>query len=81
MPLLTNIILEAVDRAIEQIKNAHRLDHLFSKVGFPGNSDGKESACNAGNMGLISGLGKSPGDGNGNPLLYSCLENSMDRGA
>ena len=38
-------------------------------------SDGKESACNAGDLGLISGLGRSPGEGNGNPLQYSCLEN------
>ena len=81
MPLLTNIILDAVDRAIEQIKNAHRLDHLFSKMGFPGDSDGKESACNAGDLGLIPELGKSPREGNGNPLLYSYLENSLDRGA
>ena len=48
---------------------------------FPGGSDGKESACNAGELGLIPGLGRSPGGGNGNPLQYSCLENSMDRGA
>ena len=43
-------------------------------------SDGKESACNAGDPGLIPGLGRSSGEGNGNPLQYSCLENSMDRG-
>ena len=41
----------------------------------------KESACNAGDPGLIPGLGGSPGEGNGNPLQYSCLENPMDRGA
>ena len=40
--------------------------------------EGKESACNAGDLGLIPGLGKSPGGGNGNPLQYSCLENPMD---
>ena len=50
-------------------------------LGFPGSSDGKESACNAGNLGLIPGLGRSPGEGNGNPFQYSCLGNSMDRGA
>ena len=44
-------------------------------------SDGKESACNAGDSGLIPGSGRSPGEGNSNPLQYSCLENSMDRGA
>ena len=46
-----------------------------------GSSEGKESACNAGDWGLIPRLGKSPGEGNGNPLQYSCLENSMDRRA
>ena len=46
-----------------------------------GGSDGKESACNAGDLGLIPGSGRSPGEGNGNPLQYSCLENSMDSGA
>ena len=48
-------------------------------MGFPGGSDGKESACNVGDPGLILGSEKSPGKGNGNPLQYSCLENSMDR--
>ena len=47
-------------------------------LGFPGSSDGEESACNAGDPGSIPGLGRSPGEGNGNPLQYSCLENSMD---
>ena len=49
--------------------------------GFPGGSEGKDSACNAGNPGSIPGLGRSPGEGNGNSLQYSHLENSMDRGA
>ena len=48
---------------------------------FPGDSDGKESACNVGDPGLISGSGRSPGDWNGHTLQYSCLENSMDIGA
>ena len=48
---------------------------------FPGGSEGKASACNAGDLDLIPGLGRSPGEGNGNPLEYSCLENSMDGGA
>ena len=48
---------------------------------LPGGSDGKQSAHNAGDSGLIPGLGSSPGEGNGNPLQYSCLENSMDIGA
>ena len=50
-------------------------------VNEPGGSVGKESACNVGDSGSISGLGRSPGEGNGNPLQYYCLENSMDRGA
>ena len=48
---------------------------------FPGGSDSKASAYNAGDPGLIPGLGRSPGEGNGNPLQYYCLENPMDRGA
>ena len=47
---------------------------------FPGGSVGKESACNAGDTGLIRGLGRRPGEGNGNPLQYSCLRNPMARG-
>ena len=46
-----------------------------------GGSEVKVSACNAGDLGSIPGLGRSPGEGNGNPLQYSCLENPMDRGA
>ena len=49
--------------------------------GFCGGSDSKESTCKAGDLGLIPGLGTSPGGGHGNPLQYSCLENSTDRGA
>ena len=48
---------------------------------FPSGSDGKESACSAGDLGLIPGLGRSPREENGNRLQYSCQENSMDRGA
>ena len=48
---------------------------------FPGGSDGKASVYNAGDLGSIPGSGRSPGEGNGNPLLYYCLENPMDRGA
>jgi len=50
-------------------------------MGFPGSSDSKESDCNMGNPGLIPGSGRSPGEGSGYPFQYSCLENSMDRGA
>ena len=52
-----------------------------STINFPSGSDGKESACNAWDLGSIPGLGRSPGKRNGNPLQYFCLENSMDRGA
>ena len=48
--------------------------------GFPGDSRGKESACKLGDLGLIPGLGRSPGEGAGNPLQYSCSENPMNRG-
>ena len=50
-------------------------------VGFPGGSDSNESACNAGDLGLIPESGRSPGEGVGNPLQYSCLENPADGGA
>ena len=49
-------------------------------MGFPGGSDDKESSCNAGDLGTVPGSGRSPGEGNGNPLQYSCLENPMNRG-
>ena len=49
--------------------------------GFPGGSDGKESACNARDLGSVPGLGRSPGEGYSRPLQYSCLETPMDRGA
>ena len=55
-------------------------EQLRSHRSSPGSSDGKASAYNAGDPGLISGSGRSPGEGNGNPFQYSCLENSMDRG-
>ena len=63
-------------------KDSNRyLNNAFNVPGyFPGGSDGKVSACNAGVPGLIPRLGRSPGEGNGSPLQYSCLENSMDRG-
>ena len=57
------------------------LSDLMVTWGFPGGSDGKESACNARDQGSNLGLGRYPGEGNGIPLQYSCLKNSMDRGA
>ena len=53
----------------------------MDKLGFPGGSEGKESACNAGDPGLIPGLRRSPGEGNGYPLQCPCLGSPMDRGA
>ena len=57
--------------------------HVYAYVGmgFPGGSDSKASACNAGDLDLIPGWGRSPEEGNGHPLQYSCLGNPMDRGA
>ena len=58
--------------------NVSLQDEDFFGVGiFPGGSDGKESACNAEDLGSITGLGRSPGGGHGNPLQYSCLENGQ----
>ena len=54
------------------------LEGILESKGFPGDSAGKDSACNAGDLGLIPGLGRSPGAGNGYPLQHSGLENSMD---
>ena len=62
----------------------HRFLKLTNEYGLPRWHSGKESACHAGDardVGSIPGFGRSPGEGNGNPLQYSCLENPMDRGA
>ena len=53
---------------------------LIFTLGFPGDSDGKELACNVGDLGLLHGSERAPGEENGNALQYSCLENSMDGG-
>ena len=64
--------------------NVKKIDMTVSmymnKCELTGGSAGKESACNAGDLSLIPGLGRCPGRGHGNPLQYSCLENPMDRG-
>ena len=64
-------------------KLAQARNYIFAtcSVGFPGGSDGKESACIVGDLGSVPGSGRSPGEGNGYPIQYSCLENSKDRGA
>ena len=59
----------------------HLLREGYKGGGFPGDSDVKESACNAGDLSSILGYGRSPREGNDYPLQYSCLENSTDRGA
>ena len=66
---------------MDETRNNIMLSGKKKKCLFPGGSDGKESACNAGDLGSMPGLGRSLGEGNGNPLQYSCLENPMDRGA
>ena len=58
-----------------KVRNTRSREH---KMAFPGGSDGKDSACKAGDSGSTPGLGRSPGDGNGYPLQYSCLKNHMD---
>ena len=64
-----------------KIKGNRHINCLTQTGSFPGNSAGKESDCNAGDPGLIPGSGCSLGEGNGNPLQYSCLGNPMDREA
>ena len=66
---------------IRKVLSETGLTHSLQYEDFPGGSDDKEATCNAGDLGLIPRLGRSPGEGNGNPLWYSCLENPMDRGA
>ena len=63
------------------LTSASVFQHLKHDKGFPGGSDSKASACNTGDLGSIPGLGRSPGEGNGNPLQFCCLENPRDRGA
>ena len=69
--------------AISSSKEIYISPYIYGRkpLGFLGGSDSKESSCYAGVLGSIPGLGSYPGEGNGNPLQYSCLENSMDRGA
>jgi len=59
----------------------HSREYMLVPLGFPGGSEVKASACNEGDLGSIPELGRSLGEGNGNPLQYSCLENPRDRGA
>ena len=68
-----NVLNRGMDKDIQWTVN--------HKLGFPGGLYGKESACSVGDLGLIPGLGSFPGEGDGNPLQFSCLDNSMDIGA
>ena len=82
---LVGYCLNRVEKSRTQLKrlsmHIQRLLTRFRTLGFPGGSDGKESAHNGGDLGSIPGLGRSPGEGNGYPLWYSCLENFMHRRA
>ena len=72
--------LHEVAKSITSHREVIKLPATFRGLGFPSGSDGKESAYNVRDQGSIPGLGRYPGEGNGNPLQYSCLENPMDRG-
>ena len=78
--VLHSVLLSGPQNLSYSLKQLIALVSLLCQ-GFPGGSDGKESYCNAGDPGSILISGRSPGEGNGNSLQYSCLENSMDRGA
>ena len=67
--------------SVNVVKHRINYRHIMMREGFPCGSAGKETACNSGDLGSTPGLGRSPGEGNGYPLQYSCLENFMDRGA
>ena len=69
------------DTVLSALDVLTRLMTLCTRIGFPGGSDGKESACKAGDPGLIPGSGRSPGERNGHPVQYVCLGNPMDRRA
>ena len=73
------IVIKSILR-LDAVGGSLRLSKYLTEV-FPGGSDGETSACNARDLGPISGWGRSPGEKNGYPLQYSCLENLMDRGA
>ena len=68
-------------QSVHGVAESDKTKRLLLSHDFPGGSDGKESACNVGDLGSIPQLGRSPGGRHGNPLQYSCLENPMDRGA
>ena len=71
----------ASSHSVELPHGMYDLTRGIKPIGFPGDSDGKESSCNGGGLGSIPGSGRSPGGGHGHPLQYSCLKNPMNRGA
>ena len=77
----THMSLSKLTEMVKDMETWRAAVYGLTESGFPHSSVGKESACNAGDLGLIPGLGRSPGEGNGKPLQYSCLENPMGRGA
>ena len=68
-------------KSLQMVIAAMKLKDAYSLEGFPGGSEVKASACNVGDLGSVPGLERSPGEGNGNPLQYSCRENPRDGGA
>ena len=80
------VVVQEVNQNHHQNLNKQKHNKLLKnkltkkELGFPGGSDGKESACNAGDPGSTPGLGRSPGEGKGYPFQYSCLRNPIDRG-
>ena len=72
------INLEPIIPSIVSQKERKQISYIYTYMGFPGGSEVKASASNAGDLGSILGSGRSPGEGNGNALQYSCLENPMD---
>ena len=86
LKILQAKLQQYVNRELPDVQAAFRKgrgtrDQIVNIQGFPGGSEVKASASNVGDLGSILGLGSSPGEGNGNPLQYSCLENPKDEGA
>ena len=75
------ILFLGAPKSLQMVSAAMKLKDAYSLEGFPGSSEVKVSAYNAGDLGSIPGSGRSPGEGNGNPLQYSCLENPMNEEA